>query len=226
MIKPVHYLIILLLWSWLLPALSAQAAGVQGNGLQLAVAGSYQTKMPGEFNGQSLPTGEPMVTNKLIVDVPELTPDNYGITGRLGYKANRWAWEFQYNQSAVGKIATSLPLSASDLTMAFYDLNAKYYVFQPSSFQSYLIFGFGYATLSGTEMKQSEDLAYGPGQYEGWGYNLGIGLSYYLNTTVFIFGDYMYRGLSYTMFDHSQLHEALSQPLHVIYLGLGYALSH
>ncbi len=217
--------IFILTLATLLAPFPASAGPIQGNGLQLAVAGSYQTKMPGEFNGQSLPHTESMATNKVIIDVPELPQNGYGITGRLGYKANHWAWEFQYNRSKVEKQTSSLPASEADLTMAFYDLNAKYYVFQPSKLQSYLIFGFGYATLSGAEMKQSSDLSYGPAEYEGWGYNLGIGLSYYLNPMIFIFGDYMYRGLSYTTLDHDHLNEALSQPLHVIYFGLGYALS-
>lgn len=195
-----------------------------GHGLQLAFLGSYHRMVYSEFPGTSDSLSDPDTARQFLIDLPELGRDDYGLAGRIGFKGKEWGLAFQFTQNQMRKLTSQLAMTDTTLTLNLFDLNGKYYVLQVAAVKSYFIFGLGYATLTGSELIQPDNAPLQSGTFTGLGYNLGIGFSLHLNQNVFIFSDYIYRGLSFYRLNHHDLNEVLSHPLHAVYLGIGYTI--
>lgn len=199
------------------------AAPSYQNGLYFSIAGNYYSTASTEFTGSSIESDDENPGN-WIIEIPKLLKESYGFSGQVGFKFKKWGAGLQYSQNFLKKDDILWVDTDPALLMAFYDINGKYYFIQQPAFTTYFIFGIGYSTLYGKELKQWEDGSIDSSTYTGLCYNLGLGMNFYINHHLFLLGDYVYRGLSYTEVNEATLDNCLSHPLHTFHLGLGYNL--
>lgn len=194
-------------------------------GFYFGGSAAYLMEAPNDFDGDTFlyNPNDP----DTVYDIPDMASTSTGFAARFGIKAMIWALDFQFSQNIFEKVDTAINQLEGNVFMAFYDLNLKYYLMEDFRAGIYGIIGLGYSTITGEKIKlsgTSPNYRYSTTSYAGVGFNLGVGMDYYLTRNVFLYGEYLYRMNAYTLVDDLEIAEPLNAPYHSVYVGLAYAL--
>jgi opacity protein-like surface antigen len=216
--------------------LTTLSAPVAADGLRVGVGGAHNTVATGEFNGENvLKRYDYGSSSYQYLDLP--TPEDMamGFAGRVDYIKGYWGAELQYSTFSHSKDATGLfNEPQGTMTYHFVDFNAKL-VIPVMLAELQLIAGLNYTLLniekgelfSDTELVSKVDYDYDPrisqADFQGFGVNLGIGLSYNFMPFVSIFAEYIIRSASFSVANDLEIAELIeSGVIDSIIIGITY----
>lgn len=165
----------------------AQDTSYVKEGMYVGFNLTYNT-ISGDFDGQSA-----LVSATEIIVIPKVE-SNMGFGALLGVRFKKGALELSYQRSEHDDTSV---LGKGTTVYNIVDIDFKIYPSAESQMQPYLLLGMGIPWLVVRDGAYTAT-AVGDGTLRGLGFNIGGGVSYYLQPTICVNGGVTYRLISYS----------------------------